>query len=157
MTRKHGLYRSDGQPARQYGEEIIEPGEAFNEDTLSVIRDLVDETAQPADPPASEPHEGLSQSGPTIATRAVDAAAETEGQTPPEQRECVVSGAPALKPLLHFSEKKPDDGHKVPTDWVRKMHEASDRHTQGCLVWQVDLYARGAALLMLVGVALWVF
>ncbi|SHJ80717.1 hypothetical protein SAMN05444000_11391 [Shimia gijangensis] len=38
-----GLLRPDGRPARQFGEEIVVPGEAFTGDTMEVIRSLVDD------------------------------------------------------------------------------------------------------------------
>ncbi|WP_127114778.1 hypothetical protein [Shimia sediminis] len=69
MAKAPGLYRPDGRPARQFGEEIIEPGEPFSGETLSTIRLLVSDhtppdaplqkhasAAVPAADPAPEPH-----------------------------------------------------------------------------------------------------
>lgn len=64
MAKAPGLYRPDGRPARQFGEEIIEPGEPFSGETLSTIRLLVSDHTPPDAPlqkrasavvPASDP------------------------------------------------------------------------------------------------------
>lgn len=54
MAKAPGLYRPDGRPVRQFGEDIIEPGEAFSGDTLSTIRTLVSDDA-PTQPTTSPP------------------------------------------------------------------------------------------------------
>lgn len=41
MAKAPGLYRPDGRPARQFGEEIIEPGEPFSDKTLGTIQSLI--------------------------------------------------------------------------------------------------------------------
>lgn len=46
MAKAPGLYRPDGRPARQFGEEIIEPGKPFSGETLQTIRSLVTDTPQ---------------------------------------------------------------------------------------------------------------
>lgn len=47
MAKAPGLYRPDGQPVRQFGEEIVESGKPFSGDTLAVIRSLVSDHALP--------------------------------------------------------------------------------------------------------------
>ena len=58
MAKAPGLYRPDGEPARQFGEEIIEPGEPFSRETLSTIRSLVSERTAPSAPKGQTPDEG---------------------------------------------------------------------------------------------------
>ncbi len=41
MAKASELYRPDGRPARQYGEELIAPGEPYSEETLGTIRALI--------------------------------------------------------------------------------------------------------------------
>lgn len=55
MGNAAGPTTPDGRPARQFGEQIIEPGEPFSGDTLDVIRSLVeDDSAEAAQPAPAE-------------------------------------------------------------------------------------------------------
>lgn len=63
MAKASGLYRPDGRPARQFGEEIIEPGEPFSGETLRNIRSMVSDGSPAPKPPlvAREPDTGSEQ------------------------------------------------------------------------------------------------
>ena len=57
MGNAKGLRGPDGRPARQFGEDILEPGEPFTGDTMHVIRSLVKdpEAVIPSDKAQVEP------------------------------------------------------------------------------------------------------
>lgn len=54
MGNAKGLQGPDGRPARQFGEDILEPGEPFTCDTMDVIRSLVDD--REVDVPCDDMH-----------------------------------------------------------------------------------------------------
>lgn len=147
MTKKHGLVRSDGQPARQFGEEIIEPGEKYSDETLDVIRTLLEEhDVEPEAVP--EPRETVlkSQSEPQIETtlsRAEDVPNDVDRR--------------AVRSLLHFAEKQADTDEIVPTDWVCKVQKDAKGSIRSKVFWHVDHLARVGALALLAVVAIWVF
>lgn len=155
MTSKHGLFRSDGRPARQYGEEIIEPGQEFNEETLDVIRSLVDEKHD-----ATEALSGLESDHAPDAEWDAPKVSDVDPE-PPEDLSGIElrddEPQPALKPLLHFSEPQEEAPLSPPTDWVSKAHQDAQGGARRRLLWRVDTYARGVAVVFLAVVAVWAF
>ncbi|WP_299355822.1 hypothetical protein [uncultured Shimia sp.] len=59
MAKAPGLYRPNGEPARQFGEDIVEPGEPFTGDTLKTIRMLVSDEpeVEAEETPVSQPEQ----------------------------------------------------------------------------------------------------
>lgn len=100
MGNAPGAYRPDGRPARQFGDEIIEPGEPFSGDTLDVIRSLIDEPAggdlhglqepepEPETEPESKPDDGVQLDTPVPSVEKSD---QVENQDHAELTQAILS------------------------------------------------------------------